>query len=355
MKKIVFILGLVFLQTVAAAPVRVGIIQDEPFAVIDETGSASGVAVDLWKEIATLQNWDYKFIDLGADTQNGIDAIKSKHVDILVGPVAVSYERLQQVDFSRPFFVGEIGMAVASSRHNFFHFLTTFILDIFSIATLGILFFVVVIAHFICIYERKSGNEDYAGYITGLGHAIWFSLTTLFSGSFIESPKHVVSRMVSILWLLISIILISSITASITSALSLSMNQQLKIRNISHVQNKPFAAVKGRIAADYAEALGARLQFTDSVEDAMALLQQNKVEGVIAYRSILQQLLQRAKYQELHLASTVIGSNELAFMFAKDSPLITPVDLGITQLRNSREIFAICERYLSHDELHCGL
>ena len=81
-----------------------------PFAMKLADGSWDGVSVELWREIASDNNWDFEFLemepgDLIAATQRG-------DVDAAVAATAVTSERERVLDFSHPFYSSGLGIAV---------------------------------------------------------------------------------------------------------------------------------------------------------------------------------------------------------------------------------------------------
>ena len=106
MSKLVFILTLfclVYGSTVLSAKtVRVGYFNKKPIAFRDKTGQASGLAVDILKDVAKQNRWELSF-EYGS-FPSVLRKLVTGKID-LMAPVGYTKERDKKIDYtSVPFF-----------------------------------------------------------------------------------------------------------------------------------------------------------------------------------------------------------------------------------------------------------
>jgi Bacterial extracellular solute-binding proteins, family 3 len=92
----------------------VGLTQSPPFSMRAEDGSWTGISVDLWQWIAA---------DLGVDTDfrettvTGLfdDLAPGRPLDVSIGALTITAEREDRLDFSQPFFLSGLCVAVKTA------------------------------------------------------------------------------------------------------------------------------------------------------------------------------------------------------------------------------------------------
>jgi hypothetical protein len=100
--------------TPARTRLVVGLTQSPPFCMRGEDGSWSGISVELWEGIAA---------DLGIDTEfrettvTGLfdDLAPGRPLDVSIGALTITAEREDRLDFTQPFFLSGLGVAVKTA------------------------------------------------------------------------------------------------------------------------------------------------------------------------------------------------------------------------------------------------
>ncbi|QNI41842.1 transporter substrate-binding domain-containing protein [Synechococcus sp. A15-28] len=75
-----------------ARTLKVGVSGNAPF-VIQKDGGSSGISLDIWRRIAEDNNLSYRLIKQATPRQ-GILALNKGEIDLLVGPISITAERL---------------------------------------------------------------------------------------------------------------------------------------------------------------------------------------------------------------------------------------------------------------------
>ncbi|AFY29140.1 transporter substrate-binding domain-containing protein [Cyanobium gracile] len=100
----------------AAAPVlRVGLVDGSPPCSYREAGVWRGLAVDLWNRVATLEEIPY-VVSQWPSVRQMLEASREGKVDVAVGCINVSPDRLERYRFSLPFQEDGLAVMVVKSR-----------------------------------------------------------------------------------------------------------------------------------------------------------------------------------------------------------------------------------------------
>jgi hypothetical protein len=79
----------------------VGIYPAAPFNMRQADGSWTGISVDLWREIASDLKVDFEFKEI--PVADRFNALMNGWIDVCIGPITVTAEREEQIDFTHRF------------------------------------------------------------------------------------------------------------------------------------------------------------------------------------------------------------------------------------------------------------
>ena len=192
---------------------NVGVSIGDPF-VIYANNTYNGIAIDLWKLIAEEQNIKYKFIPMGEHIDDAIKKLAAGQIDILIGPVVPTYERMKLVDFTQPYYLNQIGFVVPAQKVNFLNAISSIFNSAINAALLVFLFFFLLYIHIYWYYEIKPYKKTAQSYWDGVKESFWLHTLDIDLG---KIPSHPRTRQFRFLWLILLTLFFSSITASITS------------------------------------------------------------------------------------------------------------------------------------------
>ena len=103
----------------AAAPqgpvLRVGLVEGSPPCSYRESGVWRGLAVDLWNRVATLEEIPY-VVSQWPSVRQMLEATREGRLDVAVGCINVSPDRLERYRFALPFQEDGLAVMVAKSR-----------------------------------------------------------------------------------------------------------------------------------------------------------------------------------------------------------------------------------------------
>ncbi|MCA8963184.1 MAG: transporter substrate-binding domain-containing protein, partial [Planctomycetes bacterium] len=137
-----------------------------------------------------------------------------------------------------------------------------------AIAGLGLLLFVVGVL--VWYAERRRNPEEFGGpVLRGIGSGFWWSAVTMTTvGYGDKSPRTFVGRAIALVWMFAAIILISGVTAAITTALTVS-SLEGRVRGPDDLSRVNVGALRGTTGNEWLT--GAFVSHTDYADMASGL------------------------------------------------------------------------------------
>lgn len=191
-----------------------------PFVIEDEDGNYSGITVHLWEHIARELELEYEFVE--TDIEGMLDGVADGTFFASASAVTVTAEREEIMDFTHPFFVTGLGIAVPYKPSGILGSLRALLSPDFwwvLFLLLGLLLFWGVL---VWIFERHENSDEFGGSATeGIGSGFWWAAVTMTTvGYGDKSPRTLGGRIIGFIWMFTAIIVISFFTASIASSLT---------------------------------------------------------------------------------------------------------------------------------------
>jgi polar amino acid transport system substrate-binding protein len=307
-----------------AAKLRVATRNLEPFS-FDKDGRRVGFAAELWDQLARETGHEYE-IQVVNSAQEIIDAVKNKTADVGVGAISVTSKREEVIDFSQPFYESGLQVLVAGGGGSFADNIFQLIKNLFSLELIGMFLLLLsamfVISHLVWRYEHKvNGDQWPEDYKSGIWESFWWTLSTLLvGGADNKGPVGVGGRIVAIVWMLLSIVLVSLLTASFTTTLTINTLKG-DINGPSDLPGRKVATVKGSTTESWLNAKGAKVTPYDDVVACIAALRDGKVQAVVYDAPILQYESAKLNDEKLQMVGPVFERQNYAFALQQDSPL----------------------------------
>ncbi len=195
--------------------------QAPPFAFKDPGGEWTGIAIDLFADLADELDLSYR---LEETTLEGmIEGVADGRYGASVGALTITEAREERVDFTYPFYSTGLGIAVDKTRvtgwtrvaRNFF---TWQFLSVIA----GLAAVLLAAGAALWIFERRRNSEEFnhsAG--RGLGDGFWWAAVTMTTvGYGDKAPVTLGGRIVATIWMFTSMIIVAGFTASITASLT---------------------------------------------------------------------------------------------------------------------------------------
>lgn len=327
---------------------NIGIFPDEPpISYVSRSGEYRGIAVDIWEEIATLLQLKYKYTPVHTTYEQAIRDLAAGKYDLLVGPVSVTHERIKLIDYSRPYFLNKVGVAVKDKKVNFF----TTISSIFGITLLILIisFFVcfIIFSHVFWLYERDKCKQVSKNYRDGIKEAMWTTITS-FLRDVLYDPKSTGARIVLGFWLLLSVIFMATISAVVTATLTYSLTQgYAPFEHVSDLNNKLIGVEKDTADVQIALEFGAKVYQQDTTYLSLQSLSTGYVNGVVGDYFLMHTIIRTHPELKVHMSNLILSNDEYAFAIRNGNKLRKDIDTYLTMLQDKGFTAAICKQYIS--------
>ena len=339
----------------ASAPggreLTVGVSEGYPFAVFDKAGKPTGIAVDVWEKIAKTHQWTYKYTPYGENVNNAVQAVADGKLDVLIGPISTTHKRMKIVDYTRPFFLNQLGLALKKSEGNTWQAMDQFLDLILSPFVLVLIAIWLVIGFTLWWVEKGNNSEVSKKFPQGVFDVLWLSIAGLLSGDMLIKPRTGLGKTLEISWLIVCLLFALSIAATFTSTLTVSLSGQSQTyHSVSQLKGLSFAAIQGRVSVDAIKKADATPVEVTDLTHALVLLERGKVQGVVEDYLILESFLKQHDNPHLFMSTVTLGNDEFAFVTPKGSLLRNTLDLGITEMQGDDSVMGLCQKYLSSEQ-----
>lgn len=364
------LVGLVDLSPVSAKTLRVGLSGSPPFVMAQSddlsdlalkslnSGDVSlsnrnfeGISIQIWEEVAERLDQPFQYVQL-PNTDANVNAVADGAVDLAVGPISITPDRLAipKIDFTQPYFHGYQGVMLPMKAPGIWARFKPF----FGWAALsslgGLLVLLFLVGNLMWLAERRRNVEHFPrDYLHGVGNGMWFALVTLTTVGYGDrSPTTRTGRVIAGVWMVMSLLALSSITAGLASAFTVSLSnlEPSAIRDRADLRGKTVAVVSGTTSNTWAKLYGARAIDTTNLESSIELLEKNKVDAILFDAAPLRYYLQQNPQAPVKMAPFTLASQTYGFVLPTNSDLRTPIDVVLLEMQRSGQVKRITDELL---------
>ena len=345
--------GILFLSLpfpVLAKELRVGVSGSPPF-VTDQNGELGGISIEIWKSVARRLDQPYKFI-VQKSTEANIKAVSDGTIDVAIGPISITPNRLAnpKIDFTQPYFHGYEGLLVPQKAPSLITRLRPFIGWAALSSIGGLLTLLFIFGNLIWLAERRKNPAQFPRqYLHGIGNGMWFGLVTLTTVGYGDrAPLSRSGRAIAGIWMVMSLVAVSSITAGLASAFTLSLARiaPSAIRTKSDLRGKTIAVIDGTTSQKWGQVYETDALITDDLNEAIGLLEKGKVEGVIFDEAPLRYYLKQNKGLKLKLANFHLAIQTYGFILPMGSELRNNLNIELLDMQRDGETKEIKDELL---------
>ncbi len=325
---------------------RVGIKLSEPWIMYDESKPVEernpfGFSIDLWEEISHQlgRKTEWVYYD---STHAIIDAVENKKVVAGIAAITVTAEREKRIDFSNSMY--ELGLQImvstAFQQASPFRVMFREMARLFTWKTvLSLLAMLLVTAHIRLWIDRHNGVNAFMppGYFNGLRESLWWGLTMLLTW---ETPhSRGWARVIDLGWHLIGLILLSIVTAVVTSALT-AQAVSGTIRSEKDLPGKVVTAVATDAPRQWLEQNGFAVTPVENIAEGIERVRKGEADALVHDGLRLVYLANQINQKEGRAVLAVVPASfnpqSYGIAFPEDSTLRESVNQILMQLREAQ-------------------
>jgi ABC-type amino acid transport substrate-binding protein len=331
------------------APMVIGTRQVPPFAMRDADGSWSGIAIDLWAQIAERLGLKYRLVEL--ELSEMIDALADREVDAVVAALTITSAREQRVDFTQPFYTSGLGIAVAKHPEaGFVAILQRLFSGRFLHSVAALLGLLTLIAVLIWLAERRRNAHFHGGLARGIGSGLWWSAVTMTTvGYGDKAPVTAIGRGIALVWMFTSVVIVSSFTAAIATALTVGELRH-PIRSPSDLYGTRVITVADSTSAEFLNDHLISFKNVPTLAQALDQLAAGDADAVLYDKPILRFLIAGQYANSLRVLPHILQRQDYGIALQQASPLREPINLELLEITRSEEWAADLERYIGAEQ-----
>ncbi len=315
-----------------------------PFAVKRSDGSWTGESIELWRRLADELDLDYRFEE--TDLEGMLAGLEDGRWDAAVAALTVTSEREARFDFTHPFETSGLGVArVHEPPHLWRDVLTTiWSLDFLKLVLgLGVAQLLVGIAMWLLERRHREGQFD-KGPLEGIGTGFWWSTVTMTTvGYGDKTPRTWAGRTLALGWMLLSIVLVSSFTATVASMLTVE-RLEARINDPTDLARMKLGTVRRSTSEGWLR--DEHLDFRDyhTGEDAIEALLHGEIDALVYDRPLLEHLLagegarEVSGLDDIELLELTFQRQDYAIGLPTGSPLREPINEALPDLLRELEL-----------------
>lgn len=320
-RRIVFLLTLAcFVKPIVAEMLRVGVIGQKPY-VLWQSKQPIGFSVDVWRLVEESLSLKSNLVYF-SDVNDALQQLERRQLDVLIGPIPITSSLAKKILFTQPYQRGELGLAVLDKNVSIWSRIQTQIMTVLTLIATA-LCLAGIVAFFIWRIERKRNSSQFAlGKHRGMLDALWFTIVTMMGVGYGDKvPVTTSGRTLSAVWMLVGIIIVSSITAGITTFFTVASLPPVNSVG-SGLLNNSHIAVYGSLGAKLVEnKLNAQPRMAKGVEEAFEWLNDGFVKAIVADRVELLYYLKQHPDMRATVTQTNIDVAHYGFLFSPSNSL----------------------------------
>ncbi len=301
-------------------PLNVGVRIAPPF-VMQQGDGYGGMLIELFEDIATEQNWRYEYREVGL--KELLSGVEAGEFDLGLGAITVTAEREAVLDFSHP--VTSSGLAIATrieSRAGWQAVLTALVSPPFLRIAGGLFLLLFLLGSLVWLAERRRNPDQFGGSASdGIASGFWWAAVTMTTvGYGDKAPVTLIGRLLALVWMLAALVMVSTFTAAITSALTVGQLSN-RIQSADDLRGKRLLSVADSTSAQWLAQRQLQPQLYADVDQALEILAGGKADAVIHDEPLLRWTISHRHAGELATLPLILERQDYAIALPERSPL----------------------------------
>ena len=292
---------------------RVGIKEAPPFSYKDSPNKWSGISVALWRWVAQDVGLTYKFEE--HDLQGLVDGVSRGDLDVAVGALTITAEREKRFDFSHSFFNTGLGVAVKKEPGTGFVSTLRQIMRGEGLRTMGVILLslaLITVLIFFCERRYAKDKPDKAHDArSNIWSSLWWALVILI-GKNDRHPASLGGRILALSWMVISLIIFASLTALITSALTVT-ELNVQIQNPNDLVRARLVTVKSSTSEEFLNRERLNFRSVATISDAFRLLAKGATDAIVYDKPMLRYLVKKNYSNEFEVLGFTFERQKYGF------------------------------------------
>lgn len=325
----------------------VGTKEAPPFAMKGDDGAWNGLGIELWELVAEDLGLEYRFEERSLEAL--LEGVEQGELDAAIAALTVTAERERVMDFSFPYFTAGLGIAVPrqSETAGWLLVVERFVSFEF-LRVISVLGLVLLIAGaLVWFFERKHNPDMFGGGLAkGIASGFWWSAVTMTTvGYGDKAPVSVGGRIVGLVWMFMSVIILSGFTASIASSLTLG-ELGTSVNDLSDLKRRNIGAVRGSSSAALLRRDGISAIAYDEVGAGLKALVSGEIGAFVHDAPLLRYEIAQHHADRIEVVAPSVGRQDYGVALPQNSPLREDITRSVLKILKTETWRDLQARYL---------
>jgi ABC-type amino acid transport substrate-binding protein len=312
-----------------------------------------GLALRLWQQVALINKWNhYEFIEASGNVEEAIRSLNSGRFEVLLGPVSINYKNLKSANFSIGYFINRLSLVTPKKPHDFWTLFSQSLNEGFVGMTQFSIFAFLLLAHLVWLNEKTLYLRAMS-YKNGISKVLWSFLMVLGTIDMPYEPRHTLSKIFMIIWMITAICFTTAFTGIVSSAFTVSSVHQSSAE-IQDLRGKKFIYIEGNIAKSFMSSFhkvyDAQWIPVQTIDEAFELLLKGKAEGILEDYIMAKTYMENHHIDNLKIDILSFSRDLFGVAFVKGSSYLEPFNNALLKMRNEGISQAMCMRQLNMSE-----
>jgi len=313
-----------------AQPLRVLTKTAPPFVIESEAGDLTGMSIELWDRVAARIGVSYELEAMPLEEM--LEAVSAGEADAAVAAITITAEREGRMDFSHPYYTSGLGILVPREQgalSNLGAILANLVSPAFLKTVTALAAVLLVSGLLMWVFERKRNAEQFGQGVKGVGSGFWWSAVTMTTvGYGDKAPVTLGGRIVALIWMFTSVIVIAAFTGGIASAVTVGALSG-KVAGPEDLDRARVAAVADTTASAALDRMGIAGRRVATLDDAIGLLNDGRVDAVVHDAPILRYLVNEERAGESRVLDATFEPQQYGVALPPGSELREEVNQAI--------------------------
>jgi ABC-type amino acid transport substrate-binding protein len=309
-----------------------------PFIIKGEDGTWSGISIDLWKTLADQLGLEYEIRELPVE-----DLTSGKHTELdVVVSLNITAKSEGVYDMTHAFYSTGLAIAVTQSKRTWTQQLGRILSPTFLKLLGGVAGLLILAGLLMWRIERRRNPAVFGGRDGWLSGIMW-SVEAVIGYA---DPGHQTraGRVLQIFWALFGLLLISGLTAQLSSQLTVG-ELEAKVNGPDDLPKVKVGTVKPSQGARYCERRGLVCKGYDDADAALTGLEKGEVAAIV-YEAPILQYFATSKHQQVKVLPGTFDNHGYGFALKIGSPIYRKLDLALLTYTASEAWSAQMANYL---------
>lgn len=310
----------------------VGIAGSEPF--INDTFGDEGISAEIWEQLADRMNWEFRTVYFD-NISVALESLKNGDLDAVVGPISITSQRAEYVNFTLPYFQSSLSILSREEDLNIWKMLAPFFSKEFYIAVTVFLFILAIIGGLLWLAEKNSNPEQFPkDPKLGIANGMWCAIVTMTTTGYGDIvPRTFWGRFLAGVWMVISLILATTMIAGIAGTITLSGMKSTAIKDAGDLKGKLVATKVGSPAIEFIKMNGGKVLKVNYIDEGIQKLEEKSVSAVVFDRPQLLYRMRQQQLENLIISTAEFQKQGYGFAFPLSFPNLHDVNVALLELK----------------------